>query len=200
MGTTPGYAWPYPELTDPPDGPAQIKALAQAIEATMTATRSGIPIVQTGSLSVAVNAATTSSTTVTFPRAFTAIPSAVANLNTGSGSSADWHPRMIGVSATAATLFLKGPSVTFTFPCQWVAALNPPTPIATGQQAPAPAPAPTIEEGWHLVTATCHTSGCPAEGTSVPNIAVPDDPAAWGWSGIVCGSCGQPINDLQVQS
>lgn len=33
MGTTPKYLLPYPELTDPPDGPAQIKALALAIDA-----------------------------------------------------------------------------------------------------------------------------------------------------------------------
>lgn len=36
MGTTPKYGWPYPELTsDPPDGPAQIKALAMSIENTL---------------------------------------------------------------------------------------------------------------------------------------------------------------------
>jgi len=34
MGTTPNYAWPYPELTDPPDGASQIKALAVASDAT----------------------------------------------------------------------------------------------------------------------------------------------------------------------
>lgn len=39
MGTTPVYGWPYPELTpDPPDGPAQIKALATAIENTIKGT------------------------------------------------------------------------------------------------------------------------------------------------------------------
>ena len=32
MGTTTNYAWPYPELTDPPNGPAQIKALADAVD------------------------------------------------------------------------------------------------------------------------------------------------------------------------
>jgi hypothetical protein len=35
MGTTSKYAWPYPELTDPPDGASQIKALAVAIDATV---------------------------------------------------------------------------------------------------------------------------------------------------------------------
>jgi len=39
MGTTPKYGWPYPELTpDPPDGPAQVKALALAVEGTVAQT------------------------------------------------------------------------------------------------------------------------------------------------------------------
>lgn len=32
MGVTPVYAFPYPELTDPPNGPSQIQALATAVE------------------------------------------------------------------------------------------------------------------------------------------------------------------------
>lgn len=35
MGTTTNFAWPVPELTDPPDGPAQFKALGNAIDATV---------------------------------------------------------------------------------------------------------------------------------------------------------------------
>jgi len=35
MGTTPNYTWPYPELTDPPDGAGQIKALANAIDTSL---------------------------------------------------------------------------------------------------------------------------------------------------------------------
>ena len=35
MGTTPTYAIPYPELTDPPDGAGQMKALAEAVDATI---------------------------------------------------------------------------------------------------------------------------------------------------------------------
>jgi hypothetical protein len=37
MGTTPNYQWPYPESTDVPDGAAQIRALGQAVDATMLA-------------------------------------------------------------------------------------------------------------------------------------------------------------------
>ena len=32
MGTTSVYGWPYPELTDPPDGTTAIQALAEAVE------------------------------------------------------------------------------------------------------------------------------------------------------------------------
>ena len=38
MGTTPVYTLPYPEPANPPDGPAQIKALAERVEAVLTAT------------------------------------------------------------------------------------------------------------------------------------------------------------------
>lgn len=37
MGNTTTYGWPYPELTDPPDGASQMKALANAIDATVGA-------------------------------------------------------------------------------------------------------------------------------------------------------------------
>lgn len=33
MGLTTNYSWPLPELTDPPDGPGQLKALGNAIDA-----------------------------------------------------------------------------------------------------------------------------------------------------------------------
>lgn len=35
MGFTPTYAWPYPELTDIPDGAGQMKALAEAIDTSL---------------------------------------------------------------------------------------------------------------------------------------------------------------------
>lgn len=35
MGSTPKYALPYPESTDPPNGPAQFRALAEATEAAL---------------------------------------------------------------------------------------------------------------------------------------------------------------------
>lgn len=41
MGTTPKYGLPYPELIDPPDGPAQIGALASGVE-NLVYSRTGI--------------------------------------------------------------------------------------------------------------------------------------------------------------
>ena len=35
MGNTPVYGWPYPESSDPPDGAAQIAALANGIDNTL---------------------------------------------------------------------------------------------------------------------------------------------------------------------
>lgn len=42
MGVTPVYGFPYPALTDPPDGPAQIQALAEAVEADLVVTDANI--------------------------------------------------------------------------------------------------------------------------------------------------------------
>lgn len=42
MGVTPTYGFPYPALTDPPNGPAQIQALAEAVEADLMVTDSNI--------------------------------------------------------------------------------------------------------------------------------------------------------------
>lgn len=37
MGTTPNYGWPYPELTNIPDGATQMKSLANGIDTTLKA-------------------------------------------------------------------------------------------------------------------------------------------------------------------
>lgn len=50
MPTTPTYAFPYPALSDPPNGPSQIQALATAVEnkiVTMDAAVAGVPTIQT---------------------------------------------------------------------------------------------------------------------------------------------------------
>lgn len=57
---------------------------------------------------------------------------------------------------------------------------------------------PTPEEGFHFATVTCHTSGCESEGRPVENLAIPDDPESMNWTGVVCGACGKPIDDVQT--
>lgn len=42
MGTTPNYAWPYPELNSPPDGAAQMKALALAVDGSVKPIDTGV--------------------------------------------------------------------------------------------------------------------------------------------------------------
>lgn len=46
MGTTPNYAIPYPELTDPPDGAGQMKALANQVDALLVQLSAPPPVVQ----------------------------------------------------------------------------------------------------------------------------------------------------------
>jgi len=55
-----------------------------------------------------------------------------------------------------------------------------------------PAPPP----GFHYATAICHNPACPNDGVPVPDLAIPDDPAAWGWQGVTCGACGAEITDI----
>jgi hypothetical protein len=42
VGVTPIYGFPYPALSDPPNGPAQIQALAEAVEADLAVTDANI--------------------------------------------------------------------------------------------------------------------------------------------------------------
>lgn len=58
MGLTPIYGFPYPALTDSPNGPAQIQALAEAVEADLATTDA--------------TAASLSSTVAALPRGFVA--------------------------------------------------------------------------------------------------------------------------------
>lgn len=192
MGTTATWALPYPELSDPPDGPTQIKALANRTDAIATQLKSGVPTLQMGQQNVVITSATTASLGVTFPRAFTALPTVVGNINAASANMVGWTLRMTAVSNSAANILLTttGAGVTYTPAVQWLAALNPVTPLAMKAETFA------VEEGWHYATATCHTPGCPKEDEAVSGILVPDVPADWGWGGISCGVCGQPITDV----
>lgn len=186
MGTTPKYGLPYPELTDPPDGPAQIKALALAIETTLGPV---IPTVQTGALTLVMNNAASATTTVTYSRAFSAAPSPVANIQSQSGVITGWMLRCVSVTTGGMSISMNGPSaVTYSPYINWTASLTAAAPAAMAQDY--------IEPGWHYVTATCHTAECPKNGEPVTGLLVPDNPEEWGWTGITCGACGQPITDI----
>lgn len=47
MPTTPIFSFPYPALTDPPNGAAQIQALAEAVETELNATNADVTATQT---------------------------------------------------------------------------------------------------------------------------------------------------------
>lgn len=53
MGVTPIYGFPYPALTDPPNGAAQIQALAEAVEADLAVTDSNIATINATGLTYA---------------------------------------------------------------------------------------------------------------------------------------------------
>lgn len=63
MPSTPIYGLPYPSLTDPPNGPAQFQALAEAIEtelARIDAVLVGTPITQVAAVAATVSTTSTS--------------------------------------------------------------------------------------------------------------------------------------------
>lgn len=184
MGTTPNYAWPYPELTSPPDGAGQIKALANAIDTTMKATRDGVPAVQTGFLTMTITAATSVQVAITWPRAFAAKPSACGNINALSATMIGWTIRVASITTTGANLLLTGGSAqTYTPEITWIAALNPTTPFMAALARPPPEP------GWHYANATCRTPDCPKADELVGDLLIPD--SADDWAGVYCGVCAQ---------
>lgn len=74
MPNTPVYGLPYPDLSEPPNGPEQIQALAEAVESTIQATDTRVTAVETtldqfstgGALTdVELNSGTTTSATYT---------------------------------------------------------------------------------------------------------------------------------------
>lgn len=53
MGLTPVYGFPYPALTDSPNGPAQIQALAEAVEADLQTTDANVTALTAAGLTYA---------------------------------------------------------------------------------------------------------------------------------------------------
>lgn len=63
MPSTPIYGLPYPSLSDPPNGPAQFQALADAVETELSridGVLTGTPVTQSSSVTATVNTASTS--------------------------------------------------------------------------------------------------------------------------------------------
>ncbi len=202
-----GAPWsiPYPLKTDKPDDPTQSEARARqihadlntlqtsvnALQASLDTAKTTIPNVQTGPLGITGTNVSSATGSATFNRAFPSAPIVVVNLAASAGTSKVWAARAIVVSVTAVTgwLFTSDGSVATSLATTlgYIAALG----SSVGPTRDARA-----AEGWHEVTGTCHTPGCPKEDEAVPHIYVPDDPIEWGWSGVTCGGCGVEITDL----
>lgn len=84
MPTTSHFSFPYPSLTDAPNGPSQIQQLAAAIDTYLF----GLPLVQSGVVNVTPTGAGVYSTApVTFPVSFSAPPTVtVTPIAAGTGT------------------------------------------------------------------------------------------------------------------
>jgi hypothetical protein len=128
--------------------------------------------------------------TITFPVAFAAQPAISTNLTLAVAGNSGWTSRGINGTASGFTMFAAGTAASWTGNIDWQALeLNTTVSLLSLPQSDAP-------EGWHYVTATCTNPECPNHGQPVTGILVPDDPEFWGWAGVVCGQCGEPIDDL----
>jgi hypothetical protein len=180
MGNTPIYGWPYPELTDPPDGPAQIRALGTAIEGTLAAKAPFA--ISAGSTPVQLTASTAGNVAVTFPlNRFTQIPLVVGAVSGGSGGAFGCYSPHASPTTSGMTLYLdRAAATTAAIPVHWIAM----------QMTSAAAPGLLADEGFIDRVVTCHTVGCDNAGYPI-TLSVPDDLTAF-----VCGVCGQPITDI----
>lgn len=80
---------------------------------------------QAGSVGVSFAVQTSFTTAVSFATPFSGTPSVSCNINNGTASAANWHARAIGVTATGFTLFVFGPSSTWTnVNVQWQAQIQ----------------------------------------------------------------------------
>jgi len=195
MGTTTNYQIPYPELTDPPDGAGQMKALATKVDTQLkavdTTLRAGIVAVQVGTVTLTGSGSTNVSATVTFSKAFTSAPVVMTNMRGVAGGSFGVATRATAPSATGATIWATSAAASTwaATPVEFLAALPGPGPLFVAAQL-------IVPDGWHNVTVSCGHKDCPRVGHRIDDILVPDAAEEWGWQGITCGTCGQPITDL----
>jgi len=117
---------PYPALTDSPNGPVQIQALADALEPYI-AKLGGIGPMASGSLTITPSAAnTTTSAAVSFPAGrFSSGPTVIVSGYTGSSSAGTiWMSVWAtGVTATGFTMNLNRSNTT-TCALAWFAILT----------------------------------------------------------------------------
>ena len=193
MLNTPTWQIPYPESGEHTRTWEFWQAIAQRVDACLTTlknqTKAALPIIQLGSVNMSPNAISVVSTTVTYPTAFAAIPTVLTGLATSPSGSSSWTTKGVNATTSNFTLFAQSATNTngtFTVAVAWQATLlGTPMPAALLRSAP--------PDGWHSVSATCHTPDCPSDGQTIDDIVVPDVPEEWGWTGITCGGCGQPI-------
>lgn len=77
---------------------------------------------QTGSSTISFATDTSFTVAVTFAKAFPAVPKVFTNINSGAGSTASWDSRAFNVTTTGFTMFVFGPSSTWSnIEVQWAA-------------------------------------------------------------------------------
>lgn len=85
----------------------------------------GMPTGQAGSISMSFVAQTSSTQVVVFDKPFDSIPSVSTNINNGTASTANWQSRAFSVTRTQFTMFVFGPSSTWTsVDVQWQAQIQ----------------------------------------------------------------------------
>ena len=186
MGTTPTYTWPYPELTDPPDGAGQIKALANAVDATIAALHGRLPYAMAAGkvTTTTANGNNAQQVTVNFPAGrFSVAPIvtlAVLQIPSTSSMQRTHEPFIYALSATAMSVQqnnLTGVNWTANFDIHWMAVQ-----MLAGA-------APGILDVKAAGSATCHTPECDNAGIPIPVASLDGDH--------FCGVCGHPITDLE---
>lgn len=81
---------------------------------------------ETGSTSISFAAQTSFTVAVTFAEPFATAPTVTTNIDSSSGTTISWFSRAFGITTTGFTLWVHGPSNTWTgVPVRWVATANP---------------------------------------------------------------------------
>jgi len=192
MGTTPNFAWPYPELTDPPDGATQMKTLANAADASVKtidtaqkATAAKVPFaIAAGKATIADrNPDQGGSVTVTYPVGrFTQAPvitTGAVTVNSYAASGTDGSTSLVSF---VAKIYNPGSIVATGCAVHWLA-VQMTSSSGPGRAEPAADTGPTVD-------ATCHTPDCANAGHTITVPTAPDIEA------VICGVCGQPITDI----